>query len=103
MTNKNIEMNIKIHFQELMCCVSEVPSHFIQDAKPLSCGHYVCAKCIISPIDLMCGLCSQLNKLDLNAMPVIKLAENYIERHLREFSRYLYDRMVNVENDIKGK
>ncbi len=98
--NRSKRIIMDTHF-ELICCMPNMPAHFLHEAKLLSCGHHVCAECIHSPMnEIECSRCSQLNKLDVQAIPISRFSENVIECNLEKFSGYLYDELVKTKNDF---
>jgi hypothetical protein len=85
-----------------MCCMADVPEHFVKDAKLLSCGDYVCDMCIVDGVEIKCNRCGQLNDLDMTKLPVIKLVEVNIKENLENLSTVLHSNMIELESEIKS-
>jgi hypothetical protein len=91
------------YLDELRCCMIAMPVHYLQDEKLLSCGHMVCAKCIVPKKRVVCGRCSTLNEYDLDKAPVLKIAQGLIASDLETFSKMLYDDFARTENEMRCK
>jgi hypothetical protein len=90
-------------WDQLKCCMRDVHEHFLQDAKLLSCRHFVCNKCIIPQLQIKCGRCLTMNTLDMTKAPVAKVCEVSIRENLNVLSSVLFYDLRNLENDIRRK
>ncbi len=83
-------------------CVQDAWGHFVEEPKVLSCGHFVCTKCIGHVKQITCKRCNQLNSFDLSISPTIKAIEAFIESNMATYSRMLYDKLASIQDEIKG-
>jgi hypothetical protein len=95
-----------MYIEELKCCISEQPDHFVFDMKIMSCGHPVCSKCIGECCTAICKACRKTNTLDLNKISISfmnKIANDIFEKDLIAFSNYVYDNLENSMSNFKSK
>ncbi len=88
--------------EEIKCYMPGTSDHFAEEPKALSCGDYVCSKCIISQTGIECKRCSKTNECDLAKVPVIKLVRSFIDVKMNEASEALYNMLRTVEDETKG-
>ena len=82
-------------------CALGTDKHLLQNALGLSCGHYVCKKCIPANnnYQFKCPKCSETNKYDLSLGKEPELLKFYMRKHLKSLSK-LINQNIEIEVEI---
>ncbi len=98
-------MDSEENFDQLRCCISGLPFHFVQVPIMLSCGHSVCEICSKHEIEqdqIKCALCNSINNHRLDMVPFKTNIEETIQMNLEKISMKLHDIHDRIENEITG-
>ena len=82
-------------------CALGTDRHLLQNALPLSCGHFVCKKCIPanSNFKFKCPKCNETNQYNLSSGKEPELVKFYMRKHLKSLSN-LINQNIEIEMDI---
>lgn len=70
---------------KLIECAASTGCHIIEEAVPLSCGHFICKECLDgSNYQIICKFCNEQNNLDNSGYSQSLCFEFFIETHLKE-------------------
>ncbi len=88
--------------EELKCCARPNTGHYVYEPKALSCGHYICSRCV-KRFEQKCAKCNKINQTDLNTQGTSQMVQMLIKANLKFLSESVYVKLNDINNEIKGK
>ena len=87
---------------EIARCASTLDEHILHDPISLSCGHYICQKCIPADTNLACNICGIQNENVLKNSKVSLLAQYLIQLNIEGLVAHTKEKIKNSFDELKG-
>ena len=86
---------------KLVQCALGQDGHLLKNAIGLSCGHFICKKCIPANdfFGFKCHKCNEVNLINLGQCKEATIISFYMENHLGDLSKLINEKL-EIELDI---
>ena len=87
---------------EVVECAYSQDKHLLHEAVALSCGHYICKKCIPEANNkITCLKCKTINTNDLSTCKESQVVKYYMNNHLKDLTELIQDKISNEIEILK--
>ena len=93
---------ISENIYEVVECAYSQDKHLLHEALALSCGHFICKKCVPSShTNIKCFKCNTINKNDLKSSNESQIIKFYMSYHLKDLNHVIKEKIAKEVDIIK--